>query len=228
MCAQPVTSLRQWDDMAPGYEAWYETPLGAFVIDEEVAALRRSLRQEGAESVVEIGAGTGHVSRILRAWGYRVAAVEPSPAMRAEGRARSAETGIEWFAAAAEALPFEDCAFDGALFFTSLEFVEHAERAIAEALRVVRPGGWLAAGMLDKRGAWVHEYRLQAAQGERPWAWARFFSPAELELLAGMPAERIAHAVFLGPDASSPFDQADREARAAGAHASFAVLRWNR
>jgi SAM-dependent methyltransferase len=44
----------------------------------------------------------------------------------------------------ARELPFEASSFDLALFHTTLCHVPEPERAIAEAFRVLRPGGWLA------------------------------------------------------------------------------------
>ncbi|ETN89595.1 hypothetical protein TNMX_00940 [Thermus sp. NMX2.A1] len=49
--------------LAEAYEAWYETPLGAFAIAEEEKALRALLPP--GESLLEVGAGTGYWLRRL-------------------------------------------------------------------------------------------------------------------------------------------------------------------
>ncbi|MER3557254.1 MAG: SAM-dependent methyltransferase, partial [Thermus sp.] len=67
--------------LAEAYEAWYETPLGAYVIAEEEKALRALLPP--GESLLEVGAGTGYWLRRL-AYPVRVA-LEPSEAMRKVG-----------------------------------------------------------------------------------------------------------------------------------------------
>jgi len=218
--------VRVWDELAAGYESWFEAPLGAFVIDEQVAALRRILPHEGPETVVEIGAGTGHIARMLRSWGFRVTAVEPSQPMREEGMRLSSGSGIHWFEAIAEGLPFEDHAFDGALFFASLEFIADPEAAFREARRVVKPGGWIVAGILDARSPWANLYRAEAERGNAPWTAARFFDPSEIQQVAGWEAEATEGAVYLAPTADPPFDHADRLAKDAGGHPSLTLLRW--
>jgi ubiquinone/menaquinone biosynthesis C-methylase UbiE len=215
-----------WAELASGYDAWFETPAGAFVIGEQVAALRRILPREAGASVVEIGAGTGYIAGVLQGEGFRVTAVEPSDAMRAEGMRRAEGTEMEWYAAMAEDLPFEDGAFDGALFFTSLEFIERLGRALVEARRVVRQGGWIVAAILDSRSAWVELYRAEAAKGNAPWTAATFFEPSEVETLMGLPAEAVDGAVYFAPGAEPPFEDADARPPPAPATPSLSLLRW--
>jgi ubiquinone/menaquinone biosynthesis C-methylase UbiE len=65
---------------AADYEAWFTTPIGAFVDDLESAALTRALADTPPGVVADIGAGTGHFATVL-AHRHKVVAVEPSPAM---------------------------------------------------------------------------------------------------------------------------------------------------
>ena len=51
------------------------------------------------------------------------------------------EHAMEYVCAPAEAMPFEDGAFDVVSTFNSLDHVEDVDRAIAEMVRVVAPGG---------------------------------------------------------------------------------------
>jgi ubiquinone/menaquinone biosynthesis C-methylase UbiE len=224
----PPAGVQVWEPLAAGYEAWFETAQGAFVAARQLETLARSLPPGPPGRALDIGAGTGFASRALAQWGWRVDAVEPCAAMRAEGAARTGGPTIAWHDALAEALPFPDGTFDLALFFAVLEFVEDPARALAEARRVVRPGGCLIAAILDARSPWAALYRHLADDGEAPWTAARFFAPAGVERLVGGPAEACESAVFMAPGAQPPFGEADAAGVRAGNRASLAILRWRK
>ncbi|WP_022799148.1 class I SAM-dependent methyltransferase [Thermus islandicus] len=205
--------------LAEAYEDWYRTPLGAFVISEEERALR-GLLPEG-QRLLEVGAGTGYWLRRLP---YRErVGVEPSAAMRRVGEARTPEA--RWVAGKGEALPFGDGAFDAVLLFTTLEFVEDVERVLQEARRVLRPGGALLVGILDALSPWAALYRRLGEKGVRPWTHARFLAREDLAALLG-PPEAEGGAVYLAPEASLPFPEADLAGRRAGNRPALYLGRW--
>ena len=107
----------------------------------------RFLEFAGVESgpVLEVGCGPGALTAVLAArfGAAAVAAVEPSEPFAAACRARV--PGADVRAAGAEALPFPADAFGGVLSQLVLSFVGDAPRAMAEMLRVARPGGVVAA-----------------------------------------------------------------------------------
>ena len=178
--------------LAEAYEAWYETPLGAYVIAEEERALKGLLPP--GESLLEVGAGTGYWLRRLP-YPRRVG-VEPSEAMLAVGRRRAPEA--TWVRAWGEALPFSGESFDVVLLFTTLEFVEDVERVLLEARRVLRPGGALVVGVLEALSPWAALYRRLGEKGVLPWARARFLARVvvagdpTLQLLEVIPAAKKA------------------------------------
>jgi SAM-dependent methyltransferase len=92
--------------------------------------------------VLEIGPGTGLVTRHLLDAGARVAAVEPDPAMAAYLTAHfgaRAEVIVGTF----EHAELDHDAFDLAVAACSFHWVDHAV-GIPKLGRVVRPGGWIA------------------------------------------------------------------------------------
>lgn len=97
-------------------------------------------------TVLDVGAGTGANLRHFRA-ATRVVAAEPDPAMRRRltGRLGEARVPVEVSDAGAEALPFPDASFDAAVFTLVLCTIPDPDRALAEARRVLRPGGALVA-----------------------------------------------------------------------------------
>src|SRR3954451_9781532 len=96
----------------------------------------RWLVPQGAELVVELGAGTGKLTRAAAALGLRVVAVEPDPRMLAVLR----EHGLEGVEGSAESIPFGDGVADGVLGGSSLHWFE-LEQALPEIHRVLRAGG---------------------------------------------------------------------------------------
>ncbi|TCK21005.1 class I SAM-dependent methyltransferase [Pseudonocardia endophytica] len=97
-------------------------------------------------SVLDVGAGTGANLTHFRA-ASRVVAAEPDPAMRRRltDRLDGARVPVEVSDAGAEALPFPDASFDAVVFTLVLCTIPDPGRALAEARRVLRPGGRLVA-----------------------------------------------------------------------------------
>lgn len=102
--------------------------------------------------VLDLGAGTGKLTRPLLAAGASVVAVEPQPAMRV--RLPAAATVLD---AAAEALTLGDASVDAAVAGDSWHWFD-SERAAAELARVLRPGGGVA--LLWQRAS---------ENSDRPW-----------------------------------------------------------
>ncbi len=130
-----------YDQARPTYPAtalsWTLAPLG-------VGRLR----------VVDLGAGTGLLSRVVAAAGHEVIPVEPDAGMRAQLEA--ATPGVRALAGSAEAIPVPDASVDAVLAGTAYHWFD-PELAHPEMARVLRPGGVLAAiwNDRDKATAWV-------------------------------------------------------------------------
>jgi len=99
-------------------------------------AAARWLVPKGADLVVELGAGTGKLTRAVAALGVRVVAVEPDRRMLAVLRG----LGLEGVEGSAEAIPFADGVADAVVAGSSLHWFE-LELALPEIARVLRPDG---------------------------------------------------------------------------------------
>ncbi len=104
--------------------------------------------------VVDLGAGTGKLTRTLVALGHRVTAVEPLPEMLRELRAAAPQTKA--VAGSAEAIPVPDGGTDVVVCAQAFHWFDH-DAALPEIARVLRPGGRLALvwNVRDDREPWV-------------------------------------------------------------------------
>ena len=103
---------------------------------------RRRVVEDARGEVLEVGAGTGFNFPYYRD-ARRVVALEPEAAMRRRAlkRAPKAAVPIEVVPGDGERLPFPDASFDTVVFALVLCTIPHPDRALAEACRVLRPGG---------------------------------------------------------------------------------------
>jgi SAM-dependent methyltransferase len=118
----------------------------------------------GTPRVVDLGAGTGKLTRLIHDRGLPVTAVEPSPGMRAQLSA--SVPGVTVVDGSAESMPLPAASADAVLVAQAWHWVD-PPRAVPEVARVLAPGGRL--GLLwnvrDDRADWIR--RLDEIIGNR-------------------------------------------------------------
>ncbi len=132
------------------------------------------LLPDGARRVVDLGAGTGKLTRDLLGRGLDVVAVEPSDGMRAE--LARVLPDARTVAGRGESLPLEDGSVDAVLAAQAWHWVDPA-RAVPEVARVLRPGGRLGLmwnrrdetrGWLAELSAIIHRHGFVEDRSEAP------------------------------------------------------------
>ena len=124
-----------------GFAALYDR----FFESTEEAGLREMRRQalsEASGRTIEIGSGTGANLSLYPEAVTGLVFAEPDEHMLKRLRAKVGDAG-EVVEASAESLPFEDSSFDTAVFTLVLCTVPNPRAALAEAARVLKPGGRL-------------------------------------------------------------------------------------
>ena len=101
----------------------------------------------GTLDALDVGCGTGFLSLELAGRGHRVTGIDFAPQMLAEARKKAAAQGIavRFEEGDAEQLRFPAGSFDLVMTRHVLWTLQHPEAAIDEWIRVLRPGGRLAA-----------------------------------------------------------------------------------
>ncbi|MFN5696845.1 MAG: class I SAM-dependent methyltransferase [Cyanobacteriota bacterium] len=123
-----------WQRGAAAYDRLFGT-----VTRAAIAPLLDALAISPGQRFLDICCGTGHAAAAALERGAAVWGVDLAPAM--VERARRQAPGGEFQVGDAEALPFEDDRFDAAGCWFGLNHLPDQERALAEAWRVLRPGG---------------------------------------------------------------------------------------
>lgn len=152
------------------YDQWFERHAAAY--HSELLAVRVRLPWQGLG--LSIGVGTGRFAAPL---GVQVG-IDPAHGVLDY----AARRGISAVQAVAEALPFADARFDHALCVTTICFVDDPARMLHEALRVLKPGGVLVIGFIDRSSRLGQHYLAHQAENVF-YRDASFFSANEVECL---------------------------------------------
>jgi SAM-dependent methyltransferase len=136
----------EWERRAGDWERWARTPGHDLHFHGFNWPSFVDLLPPPGEATLDIGCGEGRGGVALRELGHRLTGVDAAPSMVR----LASETGAyeRVLAADAAALPFADGAFDLALAFMSLQDMDDADGAVAEAARTLVAGGRLVAAFV--------------------------------------------------------------------------------
>ncbi|HYP46002.1 MAG TPA: methyltransferase domain-containing protein [Propionibacteriaceae bacterium] len=146
------------------------------VIPELGPVLVEASGVQAGERVLDVAAGSGNAAVPAAAKGAHVIASDLTPELFKVGRAFAARQGVEvtWEEGDAEALPYEDDAFDRVLSCIGVMFAPHHQQAADELVRVCRPGGtigllnWTPAGFAGQMFKTMKPYAPPPPPGAQP------------------------------------------------------------
>lgn len=174
--AAPVTgsTLRTAYDSAA--EAWGDAP------DRLYGALAEALLVRGPVwrglLVLDVGAGTGTATRRLVEAGAVVVALDAAVAMLDVARDRSRCRPV---VGDARALPLSNNAVDAVVMGFVLNHLTDPAAALAEAARVVRPGGWVLASTWARENDHPVKQLVEAGLRERGWVAPPWYTQLKQE-----------------------------------------------
>jgi SAM-dependent methyltransferase len=127
-------------------EGWaHFAPLEAITTRPAAHLVKRAGIRAG-QRVLDVACGTGVVAVTAARAGAKVSALDLTPELleRARANAQLAQVEIDWHEGDIEDLPFPDATFDVVVSQYGHIFAPRAELALAQMLRVLKPGGTLA------------------------------------------------------------------------------------
>lgn len=167
----PSTSWSVFHELATRYDAWYDSPRGRALFEAELRCLAPWL-DATATPRLEVGVGSGRFAERLRI------DVGLDPAMAPLELA--ARRGLSVVCGAGEHLPFADHQFGAVVVVVTLCFAGDPSALLAEARRVLVPGGLVVLGIVPAESAWARRYAELGRAGHPFYRGARFLSLCEL------------------------------------------------
>lgn len=162
-----MAKTQPYDDYGDDYDRWFDEHEALY--QSEIKAVKQLLPERGKG--IEIGIGSGRFAKPL---GITIG-VEPSLAMREIALRR----GLQCIDGVAEALPVPSQSFDFALFVTTVCFLDNVHKAFKEAWRILKPGGCVVIGLIDKESELGQAYQRRKAE-DRFYRYAEFVSVDEV------------------------------------------------
>jgi ubiquinone/menaquinone biosynthesis C-methylase UbiE len=163
--------VEAFDQHAEDYDKWFDTPEGKVLFRMEVEAVRMLTRNIEKPSL-EIGVGTGRFAEEL--------GIDTGIDLSFKSLEIAKKRGIKVEKAKGENLPFRDESFGAVFMLFTLCFVEDPEMVLFEAKRILKIGGRLIVGIINRESPWGQLYLKKRAEGHPIYRYATFYNIFEV------------------------------------------------
>ena len=163
-----ILSRHVFDEYASDYDTWFDEHDDVFQAQQRM--LRAAIPNQGQG--LEVGVGSG---RFAVPSGIRYG-IDPSRELIRRAQRR----GIEVVRGEGEHLPYRTSSFDYVLMMTVICFLDDVIAVFREVNRVLKPGGILVAGFIEKDGEIYRMYRSGTTKG-RFLQFANFWRAQEVD-----------------------------------------------
>ena len=186
------------------YTRWRSSFLGDVTERLEQHAILAAAGDLRGRSVLDAGCGDGAFAVAAWAKGARVSGVDASHAMLEAARTRALRDAakIDLVHGSVENLPFPPGTFDVVVMTSVLCTVQDPLRAVSEAARVLRPGGRLVLGELNRYSIWALTRRTRGWLGNPFWRKIRFWTVGDIRAMVhhvGVNVQEVRGCIYFPP-----------------------------
>ena len=169
-----------FDQAASEYDSWYLTDAGKHVLKVENDLLLKVIGNVSNLKVLDIGCGTGIHSKVVSDLGNDVIGVDLSEKMLDEAMEKSCGN-LSFIKMDSSNLLFDDNSFDLVISLAMIEFVREPLKVLEEALRVLKPGGMMVIGTIQKGSKFANMYESKFFKENTVFKYASFFTKDDLK-----------------------------------------------
>ncbi len=194
--------MEAFDLSAADYDSWYESKEGAFVDKVETELGFSLLPHEKGMRVLDVGCGTGNHSIKLARMGLQVTGIDISEKMLEIARKKAgASLSVNFLYMDAAKLEFENDSFDGAISITAFEFLPEPEKVLEEMFRVVKKGGSIVIGTLNRESSWGEMYTSEDYRKNSVFKYANLKSEEDIRNWCPEKLKVVRQCLFVPPGA---------------------------
>ena len=220
-----------FDQEASEYDTWYQSNLGKFVDQVETELAFSLFKPEGEMKILDVGCGTGNFSIKLAEMGCKVIGIDKSEKMLEEAKRKAEIKGlnIEFLNMDVYDIELSDESFDGVFSMAAFEFIKRPKKAYDEMYRVLKKGGYLLIGTINRDSKWGELYMSEPFQENSVFKYADFKSMDDMESWDSENIVTSGEALFLPPNTEDENVslELDKEFSASG-RGGFICMLWKK
>lgn len=218
-------------DIAVNYDQWYQNAPGIFIDRIETEAAFQLYSPQPGAIILDAGCGTGNFSIKLAQAECVVTGIDISADMLALARNKADQLGfaIDFQEMDMNSITYPDHYFEVVFSMAAWEFISDPGQTFAELWRVLKPGGTLLIGTINRNSPWGRLYMEQAKSPDSIFKHAHFKTLDDMKDLNRENLSGWSECLFIPPEASvdSFILEAEEQLRLT-ASSGFMVVSWQK